>query len=75
MSQQMNYEEGIGERQSPPYQSYQAGYQDPLLHHQGRSFHREILAEERVPVNDLRLYNRDAGGARYYLRALLLRPF
>ena len=31
MSQQMNYEEGIGERQSAPYQGYQAGYQDPFI--------------------------------------------
>ena len=36
MSQQMNYEEGIGERQSAPYQGYQAGYQDPFIASSGQ---------------------------------------
>ena len=36
MSQQMNYDEGIGERQTPPYQGYQAGYQDPCIASSGQ---------------------------------------
>jgi hypothetical protein len=36
MSQQMNYGEGIGESQTPPYQGYQAGYQDPFIASSGQ---------------------------------------
>ena len=36
MSQQMNYEEGMGEHQSPPYQGYRAGYQDPFIASSGQ---------------------------------------
>ena len=52
MSQQMHYDENSGERQSPPYRAMEEVIKILLLHHQGRSFHREILAGERVPVND-----------------------
>jgi hypothetical protein len=32
MSQQMNYEEGRGEQQAPPFNNYQSGYQqDPFM--------------------------------------------
>ena len=55
MSQQMNYDEGIGERQTPPYQGYKHLIKIHLLHHRGRSFHRAILAEEQAQVNDWRL--------------------
>lgn len=36
MSQQMNYDEGIGERQTPPYKGYQANYQDPFIASSGQ---------------------------------------
>ena len=36
MSQQMNYDEEIGPRQTPPYQGYQAGYQDPFIASSGQ---------------------------------------
>ncbi len=36
MSQQMNYDEGSVERQSSPYQGYQAGYQDPFIASSGQ---------------------------------------
>ena len=43
MSQQMNYDEGIGERQSPPYQGYQAGYQDPFIASSGQKLSTQDL--------------------------------
>ena len=36
MSQQMNYDEGMGERQSPPYQGYGGSYQDPFIASSGQ---------------------------------------
>jgi hypothetical protein len=36
MSQQMNYDEDSGQRQSPPYQGYQASYQDPFIASSGQ---------------------------------------
>ena len=55
MSQQMNYEEGSGERQSPPYQSYQAGYQDPFVASSGQKlstqeFGRGASAGQRLAL-------------------------
>ncbi len=55
MSQQMNYDEGIGERQSPPYQGYQAGYQDPFIASSGqkltlRDFGRGASAGQRLAL-------------------------
>ncbi len=55
MSQQMNYDEGMGERQSPPYQGYQAGYQDPFIASSGqklssRDFGRGASAGQRLAL-------------------------
>ena len=55
MSQQMNYDEGIGERQSPPYQGYQAGYQDPFIASSGhklssRDFGRGASSGQRLAL-------------------------
>ena len=55
MSQQMNYDEGIGERQTPPYQAYQAGYQDPFIASSGqkissRDFGRGASAGQRLAL-------------------------
>lgn len=55
MSQQMNYDEGIGESQTPPYQGYQAGYQDPLITSSGqklssRDFGRGASAGQRLAL-------------------------
>ena len=55
MSQQMNYDEGIGERQTPPYQGYQAGYQDPFIASSGqklssRDFGRGASAGQRLAL-------------------------
>ncbi len=36
MSQQMNYDEARGERQSPPFQSYETGYHDPFIASSGQ---------------------------------------
>jgi hypothetical protein len=41
LSQQMNYDEGSGERQSPPYQGYQAGFQDPFIASSGQKLSRQ----------------------------------
>jgi uncharacterized membrane protein len=55
MSQQMNYGEGIGESQTPPYQGYQAGYQDPFITSSGqklssRDFGRGASAGQRLAL-------------------------
>ena len=55
MSQRMNYDEGIGEHQSPPYQGYQAGYQDPFIASSGqklssRDFGRGANAAQRLAL-------------------------
>ena len=55
MSQQMNYDEGSGERQSPPYQGYQAGYQEPFIASSGqklssRDFGRGGSAGQRLAL-------------------------
>ena len=55
MSQQMNYDEGMGERQSPPYQGYQAGYQDPFIASSGQKlstqeFGRGASAGQRLAL-------------------------
>jgi hypothetical protein len=55
MSQQMNYNEGIGERQTPPYQGYQVGYQDPFIASSGqkissRDFGRGASAGQRLAL-------------------------
>jgi hypothetical protein len=55
MSQQMNYDEGIGERQTPPYQGYQASYQDPFIASSGqklnsRDFGRGASAGQRLAL-------------------------
>ena len=55
MSQQMNYDEGIGESQTPPYQGYQAGYQDPFITSSGqklsfRDFGRGASAGQRLAL-------------------------
>ena len=55
MSQQMNYEEGIGEHQSPPYQGYRAGYQDPFIASSGQKlstqeFGRGASAGQRLAL-------------------------
>jgi hypothetical protein len=55
MSQQMNYEEGSGERQSPPYRGYQAGYQDPFVASSGQKlstqeFGRGASAGQRLAL-------------------------
>jgi hypothetical protein len=55
MSQQMNYDEGIGESQTPPYQGYQAGYQDPFIASSGqklssRDFGRGASAGQRLAL-------------------------
>lgn len=55
MSQQMNFDEGIGERQTPPYQGYQAGYQDPFIASSGqklssRDFGRGASAGQRLAL-------------------------
>jgi hypothetical protein len=55
MSQQMNYDEGSVERQSPPYQGYQAGYQDPFIASSGqklsmRDFGRGASAGQRLAL-------------------------
>jgi hypothetical protein len=55
MSQQMNYDDGSGVRQSPPYQGYQAGYQDPFIASSGqklssRDFGRGASAGQRLAL-------------------------
>src|SRR5215467_6585566 len=55
MSQQMNYDEGIGEHQTPPYQGYQANYQDPFIASTGqkltsRDFGRGASAGQRLAL-------------------------
>ena len=55
MSQQMNYDEGMGERQSLPYQGYQAGYQDPFIASSGqklstRDFSKGASAGQRLAL-------------------------
>ena len=55
MSQQMNYDEGVGERQTPPYQGYQANYQDPFIASTGqkltsRDFGRGASAGQRLAL-------------------------
>ena len=55
MSQQMNYDEGSGERQAPHYQNYQAGYQDPFIASSGqklsmRDLGREASAGQRLAL-------------------------
>jgi hypothetical protein len=55
MSQQMNYDEGSGERQSPPYQGYQPGYHDPFIASSGqklsmRDFGRGVSAGQRLAL-------------------------
>jgi len=55
MSQQMNYDEETGERRSPPYQGYQAGYQDPFIASSGqklssRDFGRGAGAGQRLAL-------------------------
>jgi hypothetical protein len=55
MSQQMNYDEGIGGSQTPPYQGYQAGYQDPFITSSGqklssRDFGRGASAGQRLAL-------------------------
>jgi hypothetical protein len=55
MSQQMNYDEGIGERQTPPYQGYQATYQDPFITSSGQKlsshdFGRGASAGQRLAL-------------------------
>ena len=55
MSQQMNYDEGIGERQTPPYQGYQASYQDPFIASTGQKlssgdFGRGASAGQRLAL-------------------------
>ena len=55
MSQQMNYDEGSGERQSSPYQGYQASYQDPFIASSGqkissREFGRGASAGQRLAL-------------------------
>jgi hypothetical protein len=55
MSQQMNYDEGSGERQSSPNQGYQAGYQDPFIASSGqklstRDFGRGASAGQRLAL-------------------------
>jgi len=55
MSQQMNYDEGIGELQTPPYPGYQASYQDPFIASTGqklssRDFGRGASAGQRLAL-------------------------
>ena len=55
MSQQMHYDENNGERQSPPYQGYQAGNQDPFIASSGqklssRDFGRSASAGQRLAL-------------------------
>ena len=55
MSQQMNYDEEMGERQSPPYQGYQTGYQDPFIASSGQKlsapeFGRGASAGQRLAL-------------------------
>ena len=55
MSQQMNYDEEVGTRQTPPYQGYQAGYQDPFIASSGqklssRDFGRGASAGQRLAL-------------------------
>jgi hypothetical protein len=55
MSQQMNYDEEMGERQPPPYQGYQANYQDPFIASSGqklssRDFGRGASAGQRLAL-------------------------
>ncbi len=55
MSQQMNYDEARGERQSPPFQGYEAGYHDPFIASPGqklsmRDFGRGASAGQRLAL-------------------------
>ncbi len=55
MSQQMNYDEEIGEHQTPPYKGYQASYQDPFIASSGqklssRDFGRGASAGQRLAL-------------------------
>ena len=55
MSQQMNYDEGSGVRQSPPYQGYGVSYQDPFIASSGqklssRDFGRGASAGQRLAL-------------------------
>lgn len=55
MSQQMNYDEGNGERQTPPYHGYQASYQDPFIVSSGqklssRDFGKGASAGQRLAL-------------------------
>ena len=55
MSQQMNYDEGSGERQFPPYQGYQTAYQDPFIASSGqklstRDYGRGANAGQRLAL-------------------------
>lgn len=55
MSQQMNYDEETGQRQIPPYQGYQASYQDPFIASSGqklnsRDFGRGASAGQRLAL-------------------------
>ncbi|HYX50072.1 MAG TPA: hypothetical protein VE843_10045 [Ktedonobacteraceae bacterium] len=55
MSQQMNYDEEIGQRQTPPYQGYQANYQEPFIAASGqkltgRDFGRGASAGQRLAL-------------------------
>ncbi len=55
MSQQMNYDEEIGPRQTPPYQGYQGSYQDPFIASSGQKlnsvdFGRGASAGQRLAL-------------------------
>ncbi len=55
MSQQMNFDEEIGNQQTPPYQGYQASYQDPFIASSGqklnsREFGRGASAGQRLAL-------------------------
>lgn len=55
MSQQMHYDEPGQERQSPPFQPYQAGYQEPFMGSTGqklsmRDFGNHVTAGQRLAL-------------------------
>ncbi len=55
MSQQMNYDDEIGNRQTPPDRGYQASYQDPFIASSGqklnlRDFSRGASAGQRLAL-------------------------
>jgi hypothetical protein len=55
MSQQMNYDEETGGRQNPPYQGYQASYQDPFIASSGQKLNSRDFGRGASPGQRLAL--------------------